>query len=578
MYEWDLSDLYKSYDSEEFKNDLNFLDKAIDKFKNFKLEDNIESILSAIKLLEETLITIAKLNRYIALRESTNTSDKETANYSFIVGSKYSNLEGEFAKFRKFLGNIKTDISKDEYLSQYKFFFAEAKQEASHLLSDEVEEVIAKMNLSAGSSWGNMQSFLTSTVEGELDGEKITLPQVRNLAYEKDQETRRKAYLAELEMYKNIKAPIAFSLNNIKSQVNDISKLRGFSSPLEQTLEESRMSKETLDALLSAMRDSFPKFREYFKHKAKLLGHKNGLPFYDLFAPIGESSRTFNVEQMRDFLIETFTPFSQDLADMTKEMFDKKHIDVYPKKGKVGGAFCMGLPFIKQSRVLLNHGDTLSDVVTAAHELGHAYHNLHIREHLPLNRSYSMPVAETASTFNENILLNTILKTATKDEKINIIEQQLQDNAQIIVDIYSRYLFESEVFEKRKNAFLFPEELEEIMLNAQRETYGDGLDPDFLHPYMWVNKSHYYSEHVSFYNFPYAFGGLFAKGLYAIYKENPNGFVEKYQKMLYSTTVNSVEDVAKIMGIDLSKKEFWQGALAMVGENIDLFISLTSEN
>lgn len=577
MYEWDLSDLYPSYESDNFQNDIKKLDSAFDEFKNFKLEDDIISIKKAIQLLENTSVVVRKLFCYISLRESTNTSDKDTANYSYLVGTKYANLEGEFAKFHKFFGNIKTDISKDEYLVQYKFLFEEAKRDAKHILSDEVEEVISKMNLSAGSSWSSMQSYLTSTVEGEMNGEKITLPQVRNLSYDEDSSVRREAYFTELKMYKNIKDPIAFSLNNIKSQVNDISKLRGFSSPLEETLENSRMSKETLDALLSAMKDAFPKFREYLKHKAKLLGHKNGLPFYDLFAPMGNSSRTFDVEQMRDFLVETFESFSADLAEMTKEMFDKKHIDVYPKKGKVGGAFCMGLHPIQQSRILLNHGNTLSDVVTAAHELGHAYHNLHIRKHLPLNTRYSMPVAETASTFNENILLNAILKTATKEEKINIIEQQLQDSTQIIVDIYSRFLFESEVFEKRKDSFLFADELEQIMLNAQKETYGDGLDSEYLHPYMWVNKSHYYSENQSFYNFPYAFGGLFAKGLYAIYKEDPNGFAEKYQKMLYHTTISSVEDVAKIMDIDLTKKEFWQRALKIVAEDIDTFIALTNE-
>ena len=577
MYEWNLQDLYESYNSKEFQDDLKNLDELLNKFKQFELKDGIKVIHSAIKLTEEAITTLKKLSRYISLREATDTSDKETANYSFIVGTKFSNLEGEFAKFNKFFGNIKTDIMQDEYLKQYKFFFEEAKKEASHILSDEVEEVIAKMNLSAGFSWENMQSFLTSTVEGDFNGEKVTLPQVRNMAYDASQEVRKNAYLAELQMYNNIKNPISFALNNIKSQVNDISKLRGFSSSLEQTLENSRMSKETLDALISSIKDYLPKFRKYFKHKAKLLGHTEGLPFYDLFAPMGKSSRTFSAEEMRDFLIETFRPFSQDLADMTQEMFDKKHIDIFPKKGKVGGAFCMGLPFIKQSRILLNHSGSLSDVVTAAHELGHAYHNLHIREHLPLNRSYTMPVAETASTFNENILLNTVLKTADKEEKINIIEQQLQDNGQIIVDIYSRFLFESEVFEKRQNSFLFSDELEQIMLNAQKESYGDGLDPEFLHPYMWVNKSHYYSTSVSFYNFPYAFGGLFAKGLYALYKESPDGFVEKYQKMLYHTTISSVEDVGKIMGINLAEKDFWQKALSMVAENIDLFIELTSE-
>lgn len=575
MNSWSLDDIYSSYESIEFQSDLKKLDDNIIRFKEFKLEDKLNKIEEAILLLEENTLLSQRLFSFVGLNESTDTTDKVSANYSAILNTKFSNFSSEYSRFFKFFGNITTDISKSDILSEYTFLFKEAKEKAKHLLSDEVESVIAKMNLSAGSSWGNLQNYLTSIVEGSLNGETITLPQVRNLAYDENQEVRKNAYLEELNMYKHIKEPIAFALNNIKSQVNDIAELRGYDSPLTQTLAESKMSKETLDSLLSAMRDFFPVFRKYLKHKANLLGHKNGLPFYDLFAPIGNSSRTFTVDEMKNFLIETFKPFSEDLAEMTKEMFEKNHIDIFPKKGKVGGAFCYDLPFIKQSRILLNYSSTLSDVVTAAHELGHAYHNLNIKEHRALNNDYSMPVAETASTFNENILLNSILKTAEKDEKINIIEQQLQDATQIIIDIYSRFMFESEVFEKRKNSFLFADDLEKIMIKAQKETYGDGLDENFMHPYMWVNKGHYYSESTSFYNFPYAFGGLFAKGLYSMYKENPDEFADKYKNMLYFTTIGTVEETAQQMGIDLTKKDFWIKALKLIEEDINEFIELT---
>lgn len=575
MYEWTLEDLYPSYESEEFQSDLKKIDELVERYKALPEDDDIENIKRVVALVEETEVLCERLGSYISLRMATNTTDKESANYSAILDAKTAKLSSEEARINKFLGNIKTDIAQDEKLAQYRFFFEEKKQKASHLLSNDVEEVIAKLNLSAGASWSTLQSYLTSIVEGEMDGEPITLPQVRNLAYDKDPAVRKKAYEVELAMYRHIKEPIAFALNNIKSQVNDIAELRGFESPLSQTLQKSRMSRETLDALISAMEDSLPTFRKYLKHKASLLGHKEGLPFYDLFAPMGNSSKTFTVEESKNFLMEVFSKFSPDLAEMTREMYDKKHIDVFPKKGKVGGAFCANLPYIKQSRILLNDDGLIGSLVTAAHELGHAYHGLHIQDHLPLNRDYSMPVAETASTFNENLLLNPLIQMADKEEKINLIEQQLQDITQVIVDIYSRYLFESEVFEKRRSAFLFADELEEIMLDAQRKAYGDGLDQKFLHPYMWVNKGHYYSETTSFYNFPYAFGGLFSKGLYALYQEKPEGFVQKYQEMLRATTVSSVEDTAKVMGIDLSKKEFWQGALKMVEKTIDEFIELT---
>lgn len=188
-----------------------------------------------------------------------------------------------------------------------------------------------------------------------------------------------------------------------------------------------------------------------------------------------------------------------------------------------------------------------------------------------------MPVAETASTFNETIIMNAAINDATsKEEKAMLIESMLQDVTQIICDIYSRYLFESEVIERRKEQFLFSSDLEEIMLKAQKEAYGDGLDPTTLHPFMWVCKSHYYSAHLNFYNFPYAFGGLFAKGLYAQFLKEGKEFVSKYNDLLYATTISSCEDVAKMAGIDLTKEDFWNSSLEIMKDYIDQFIELTT--
>ena len=334
------------------------------------------------------------------------------------------------------------------------------------------------------------------------------MPEVRNLAYSEDSTVRKDAYYSELKAYEKVKDAISYSMNNIKTQVNTLSELRGYESPLAQTLELSQMKKKTLDAMLEAMVEYMPIFHKYLKHKAKLLGHKNGLPWYDLFAPIGESSSKFTVEEAKEYLIKHFRGFSDDLADLIEQAFEEEWIDFFPRKGKVGGAFCSNIPFIKQSRILTNFSGTLSDVLTLAHELGHAYHGMNIQEHLPLNTDYSMPVAETASTFNEALIMEAVIKEASGLEKMALIESHLQDITQIICDIYSRYLFETEVFEKSKQGFLFADELNEIMIKTQKTAYGDGLDHNCLHPYMWVVKSHYYSEELSFYNFPYAFGGL----------------------------------------------------------------------
>ena len=282
----------------------------------------------------------------------------------------------------------------------------------------------------------------------------------------------------------------------------------------------------------------------------------------------------FTIEEARDYLLTCFETFTPEMSDMMREAFDNEWIDFYPRKGKSGGAFCAGLLDDKQSRILTNFDGTFGAVDTLAHELGHAFHNKQIENERRLNQDYPMPVAETASTFNEVFLGNYAIRNASEGEKLALLENSIQGANQCIVDIYSRYLFETAVFEQSQQKFLMADDLKEIMLDAQKKTYGDGLDPEYLHPYMWVCKSHYYSSELSFYNFPYAFGNLFAEGLYAIYLREGDAFVDKYKKMLNATPTASIEDIGKQMGIDLTDKKFWQDSLSRIAGQIEEFCAL----
>jgi hypothetical protein len=575
--QYSLVEIYPSYESAEFQNDFKRIDSLFAEFDKIKLEDNIDCVKSVIKKLEEINTTIFRLFTYIELNQAINTTDEKTTYYSNNLSAKLSDYAKTFTIIDKFLGSITCDITQDEYLKQYEFFFKNKKEALKHVLPEDIEEVIAKMKLSSSNAWEFMFNFLTSKASVEFRGEEKTLSEIRNLAYSEDAQTRKEAFYSELKLYDSIKDSIAFSLNNIKQEVNTTSKMRGFESALAESLENSRLKRETLDALWSSIDDYLPHFRKYFKHKAKLLGYEGGLKFYDLFASIGENNRTFTVEEAQEFLLKHFATFSDDMVQMVKGAFDNNYVDYFPRKGKVGGAFCSNLPYIKQSRVMMNFDGSLSSVLTLAHELGHAYHGLHVENHLPLNWDYPMPVAETASIFNENLIMSAALNEASEEEKITLMESQISDCAQITVDIYSRFLFEKEVFDRKLDHFMMSEELEEIMRNAQEKTYGDGLDPETYHPFMWACKPHYYSAGFSFYNYPYSFGGLFSRGLYAIYKENPEGFVEKYQELLHATTINTCEDVAKVMNIDLTKKDFWLKSLESIKEEIDEFIELTSK-
>lgn len=581
--EWSLDVLYKGYDDIKYTEDRKRFEQLTKEMTDLCNELNMsdtseeDKLLKAVNYLEEYKVLGSKIGYYVTLRQSVNTTDSMTANEMSSFERQFSLFSKPIAMIQKFIAGIQAMESyyeKYPKLKAYEYLFTEFKKESYYLLSDDVEDVIGKLNVSAGSAWGSMQSFLTSTLEVEYRDNVITLPEVRNKAYSEDAEVRKDAYAAELKAYEKIKDAISYSLNNIKTQVNTICELRGYESPLAMTLMQSKMKQETLDAMLEAIRDTLPSFHKYLKHKAKIMGHRGGLPWYDLFAPIGESTTQFTIEDSKDYLVTHFRGFSDDLADMVAEAYDNEWIDFYPRKGKVGGAFCENIPFVKQSRILTNFTGTFSDVVTLAHELGHAYHGLNIQDHLPLNVDYSMPVAETASTFNEALIMEAAIKETTGREKLALIESQLQDVTQIICDIYSRFLFESAVFEKSKTGFLFADELKEMMLDAQKEAYGDGLDHDYLHPYMWVLKGHYYSESLSFYNFPYAFGGLLARGLYEKYKTEGKDFIPKYKALLKATTVMSVEDAAMEAEIDLENPDFWRTSLRTVEDLIEEFIRL----
>ena len=586
MYnEWSLNALYKGADDPALSADMKKLEDTIGEYKLAVAElgkaDVLSDLRRIIDIKEALTLLVRRIAGFFSLRRSANAADTEGAVYLTKIQALMASTAKEGVIFEKFVGgieNIDEVIAKDEVLSAYKFYFEEIRQSVSHNMSDEAEEVFAKLSISGGKAWGDLFSYLTANVEVDYKGGKTTLSAIRGLAESDDAEERKAAYEAELACYSKIKDSIAFALNSIKAQVNTEAELRGYESPLHMTLAQSRMQKETLDAMLEAMREYLPKFHEYLRHKAKLLGFENGLPWYEMYTAMGKAdSKTFTVEEAHEYLVEHFNSFAPDLAEMVDRAFKEEWIDFYPRAGKVGGAFCSNLPFLGQSRILTNFSGSFGSVVTLAHELGHAYHGQQIQDHRHLNTGYTMPVAETASNFNELIIVNDAIAKSEGEEKIRLIESQIQDCTQIIADIYSRFLFEDEVIRKRKSTFLFPKELEEIMLNAQKEAYGDGLDHSLLHPYMWCCKSHYYRAGLSYYNFPYAFGGLFSRGLYAKYLEEGDAFLPKYRALLTATTVDTVEHVAGIAGIDLTQPDFWRKSLQMIADQIDVFIAETSK-
>jgi pepF/M3 family oligoendopeptidase len=584
---WSLDELYSGFSSDEYQKDLANLKELIGKFNKWgdenldKRDQARQKLEGYIEFSKEISTSLTKLMTFAMLTSSVDVNNEEALMYSdqlSVLATELTKPQVSFQKFIKDLDGLDDIIASSEILTEHEFFLMEIKKASKYMLSEKEEVLISKMRNTGSRAWTNLQNKIASNllVDIVLDGEKksLPLPVVRNMAYHKDAHVRKTAYEAELESYKKVEEASAAALNGIKGEVITLADLRGY-SPLEEVLLQSRMDRETLDAMFTAIMEYLPVFHKYYRQKGKILGHKNGLPFYDMFAPVGSLDLTFTYDEAMEFVVENFRTFSDRLADYAQNAYENNWLDVEPREGKRGGAFCSNIHPIGESRIMANFEGSFSNMTTLAHELGHGYHGLNLKDESILNSRYPMPIAETASIFCETIVENAQLEKSTDEEVLGILESSISGAGQVIVDIFSRYLFETRLFEIRKDHPLSVDELKNLMVEAQKEAYGDGLDHDYLHPYMWINKGHYYSAGRNFYNFPYAFGLLFAKGIYAEYLNRGKDFVPEYDKLLNATGKNSIKDVAAMVGIDVSNPDFFRNSLKLIEKDIERFIEIS---
>lgn len=580
---WDLTVFYKDFDDPEFKDDLARLPKEIDAFTAAiaaPAGDEVRKLVSLVHQEEALSCLFERLSMMIELNFAVDANNKpaNAALAPLMRAYMDSSLAANaFSRYLASLDNLDAIIDADDELKARAFALREAAENAKHQLPEALEKPVLKMQLSGGEAFSHLRDKLDATLLVDYDGKQIPLSAVRALAYDGDADTRRRAYEAELASYKKIELPMSFCLNNIKAEGETMAALKGYKGVLDMALAHSRMDEKTLEAMWTAIREALPEVREYFKAKGRLLGHENGLPFYDLFAPVGQSTRTYTVEEARALLLDLFGKFCPEMGEMMRTAFDEGWIDMFPREGKSGGAFCSGYYAKNISRVMTNFAGSASDVSTLAHELGHAFNN-RMLHHKPIMMTETpMPLAETASTFNETLLISQLLKTATPEEELTLLDSCLTEQTQTMVDIYSRFLFEQKVVAAQADHALDVDELKETMLWAQEQSYGDGLDPEYRHPYMWACKSHYYSTGVHFYNFPYAFGGLFARGLYARYEKEGEAFVPVYCDLLSRFGSDTIANVTASVGIDVTTPDFWREAVESVLVQVRRFVELADK-
>lgn len=605
---WDLSSLFESIDCEKYRKTLSDYQNGIEELEKKLNSSSFESPLEKSFMIESEFHTelhaqwlsdfMKIYNNHIALENTLSCFayiiySTDTTNVSYLNNlSKIEELALESEKlslrFRKTLYEWKDCLhrfyEKCPELEKYKFIFEEEIEAFSHTMSEAEENLASDLQRTGGNAWDRLHEQIISNLKDSESGK--TFNELRNDAYSPDAKVRKTAWEKEIYLLKQNEIAFAACLNNLKGETVSLNRRRNWNEAIDRSLASSRMKKETLDSLIAAIEESLPYWRRYLKKKAEFIYGKkegevknSGLAFYDLFAPLSSEnsnnilSKEWTFEEAKNYVLDRYYSFSSEMGDFAKNAFEKNWIDAEIRKGKVGGAYDEDFALNHESRVLTNFTGSFSDIITLAHELGHAYHFSCLKGLDPVLFSYPMTLAETASTFAETIVKQDALEKASGTDKLLMLELDLQDACQVLVDILCRYYFEKAVFEKRKESELTAEDFCALMKEAQEKSYGDGLSPE-RHEYMWAVKPHYYSTGLDFYNFPYAFGQLFAVSLYQTYlneSKKGNDFSKTYAALLRDTGSMSCEDLCRKAGFDITRKDFWLKGINFYKKEIDLF-------
>ncbi|HSB85188.1 MAG TPA: M3 family oligoendopeptidase [Ilumatobacteraceae bacterium] len=532
-----------------------------------------------IVALNETLLRIEQIEAYVHATVSTDSFDETAqglASEIEVIQARQRPLLARLAEWIRALGvDALAGVSPrvDEHRGPLAFLAARAE----HQMSEIEETLYAELGTTGSNAWERLHSDVTSQLDESVDvpSGATTLPMaaIRGLAADGDSRVRVAAYEAEMRAWPRVAVSCAAALNSVKGEANIVDRRRGWASPIEASLFANHVSRATFDAMQAAIDAALPDLRRWMHVKARLHGRPDALPWYDLFAPLPVAPPAISWTDGLGIVRGAFSAYSRGLGSLVDRAVDEQWIDAEPRPGKRGGAFCM--PFVEdRSLVFLNWSGSVDAAQTTAHELGHAYHNTQLAPRTALQRRLPMALAETASIFCETLVVEEGLQRLNGTDRLALLDVNLVRTLQVIVDIRSRFTFETEVFARRQRRTLGVSELCEMMLSAQADAYGDGLDQSTAHPYMWAVKPHYYSNH--FYNWPYTYGFLFGLGLYAKYREDPARFHESYDDVLSRAGMNTAEELAAVFGFDVSDEAFWDASIDVVRNHVAQYAALAA--
>lgn len=547
-----------------------------------------DELTTLIKQQETITEGFSQCNSYITALLSANVKDPQA---KLLSGKLYALLprwqSADTILSKKFAeisdNNWQTLLQTDEF-SLIAFRMNEIRRDGHRLLSEAEENIINTLSLDGLNAWSSHYDTIVGTIVIPFEENGKVTDLSAGQAFNKmmgdpDPLVREKLFIAWEKAWQEKTSLLSDTLNHLDGFRLSTYKLHGMNDYLQKPLEYNRLKKETLDVMWATIQKNKQPLVDYLTRKANLFG-KEKMEWQDQDAPIilGDlKEKTFTFDEAASFIIENFQKFSPKMATFAQSAFEKSWIEAEDRPGKRPGGYCTELPETQESRIFMTYSNSVNEVATLAHELGHAFHSSVMWDLPALNRDYAMNVAETASTFAELIVADATLKAAkTKEEKINLLDTKLQNALAMFMNIHSRFIFENRFYSARQEGLVSEEEITQMMVEAQKEGYHDALAT--YHPHFWAAKLHFFIDDVPFYNFPYTFGYLFSLGIYAYANKKGTSFEQEYIELLRDTASMTTEELAqKHLGVDLTKPDFWQAGIDMVLEDINSFMTLSEE-
>lgn len=574
----DSTELHKQM--EDVKNELQTLAGVINDFDPVQVQ-HAEEIERITNLLEGTRNKMGETFAFISCINAQDVHDKRA---SLLVG-KRSELRAEMeavkTNFEQKLTAIEdrrwNELLKEPAIHELAFILNEYRDKANELLSADGEKLINDLSVDGYHGWSQMYDAVTANmnVEIEEDGKvkHYSVGQASNKMGDPDRDVRKHVFEQLGKAWRENTDFFGQTLNHLAGFRLQTYKHRNWEHVLKEPLAMNRMKKDTLDAMWNAINRNKEHFTAFLEKKAELLGLEK-LSMYDIGAPLSETVKKTPYTDGANFIVQQFNRFSPKMADFAQMAFEKRWIEAEDRPGKRQGGFCTSFPESKQTRIFMTYSGTTSNIATLAHELGHAYHQHVMNDMHGLNQNYAMNVAETASTFAEMIVADASVKNAQNtEEKKALLETKIQRSIAFFMNIQARFNFEQQFYEERKEGMVPVKRLNELMVDAQKDAYGDAIkdyDPNF-----WASKLHFHITGVPFYNFPYTFGYLFSLGIYAHVQEMGGDFEDDYIELLRDTGRMTVEDLAKKhLDVDLTKPDFWESAISLCVKDVDEFLKL----